>query len=69
MFRENCGVVRQWFPKSEMLVVQNATRWLQLTNTTGLAEGFLENTAFKTFEQLLIPKIIFQLILEDKRPL
>jgi hypothetical protein len=32
-------VVRQWFPKSEMLVVQKATHWLQLTNPTGLAEG------------------------------
>jgi pimeloyl-ACP methyl ester carboxylesterase len=37
MFWETCGVVRQWFPKSEMLVVQNATHWLQLTNPTGLA--------------------------------
>jgi pimeloyl-ACP methyl ester carboxylesterase len=38
MFGETCRVVRQWFPKSEMLVVQNATHWLQLTNPTGLAE-------------------------------
>jgi len=41
MFRETCGVVQQWFPKSEMLVVQNATHWLQLTNPTGLAEGLV----------------------------
>ncbi len=41
MFGKTCGVVRQWFPKSEMLVVQNATHWLQLTNPTGLAEGLV----------------------------
>jgi hypothetical protein len=61
MFRETCGLVRQWFPKSEMLVVQNATQWLQLTNPT----GFLENTVLKTCEQLFSEIII----LEDKRPL
>jgi pimeloyl-ACP methyl ester carboxylesterase len=42
MFKETCEVVRQWFPKSEMLLVQNATHWLQLTNPTGLAEGLVK---------------------------
>ena len=39
MFRETCEVVLQWFPKSEMLVIPNATHWLQLTNPTSLAKG------------------------------
>ena len=30
MFRDTCGIIRQWFPKSEMLVVENANHWLQL---------------------------------------
>lgn len=41
MFGETCEVVRQWFPKSEMLLVQNATHWLRLTNPIGLAEGLV----------------------------
>lgn len=46
IYRETCGLVRQWFPKSEMLVVQNATHWLQITNPTGLAEGLVNFNKF-----------------------
>jgi hypothetical protein len=52
MFRETCRVVRQWFPKSEMLIVQNANHWLQLTNPTDLAVGlvnFFRKHSIKNF--------------------
>jgi len=52
MFRESCGIIRQWFPKSEILVVENANHWLQLTNPTGLAMGlvnFFRKHSIKNF--------------------
>jgi pimeloyl-ACP methyl ester carboxylesterase len=52
MLRETCEVVQQWFPKSEMHVVQNATHWLQPTSPTGLAKGlvnFFRKHSIKNF--------------------
>ena len=52
MFRDTCRVVRQWFPKSEVLVVQNANHWLQLTNPTDVAWGlvnFFRKHSIKNF--------------------
>jgi hypothetical protein len=38
MFRSACAVVKQWFPKSVALVVDNATHWLHITNHRDVAE-------------------------------
>jgi pimeloyl-ACP methyl ester carboxylesterase len=52
IFRETYAVVRQWFPKSEMFVVQNATQWLQLSNPIGLAYFFRKHS-IKNFRTII----------------
>jgi pimeloyl-ACP methyl ester carboxylesterase len=38
IFRAAFELVQLWFPKSETLVVENATHWLHITNARDLAE-------------------------------